>query len=92
MAVKASSAAGLEVIDRLEEKVRHLISAIERLRADHARLAADNQRLGQEYEAARVRLADAERLVGEAATWRDERELIRARVGEMLEQIENVSF
>jgi regulator of replication initiation timing len=82
----------LEPIDRLEEKVRMLVSMIDRLRADHAKAADDNQRLARELDALRARLADAEGTGAELHALRQERDLIRTRVGEMLQQIETLNL
>ena len=82
----------LEPIDRLEEKVRQLVGMIERLRGDQARLAQENQRLAGELEMAQGRLAEAEGAGAQLTTLRDEREVIRGRVAEMLEQLEALSL
>jgi regulator of replication initiation timing len=80
----------LEPIDRLEEKVRRLVELIAQLRADQARAADENARLSEELTLLRARLADAEVTGTEVAALRDERELIRSRVAEMLEQLEAI--
>ena len=80
----------LDPIDRLEEKVKRLVEMIAQLRAEQARTASDNARLGQELDALRARLADAENSAGELIALRDERDAIRARVAEMLEQLEAI--
>jgi FtsZ-binding cell division protein ZapB len=82
----------LEPIDRLEEKVKLLVSLIARLKADNARATEDNARLSRELEAARVRIADTEAGLEEVAVLRTERESIRGRVSEMLEQLEGLSL
>jgi regulator of replication initiation timing len=80
----------LEPIDRLEEKVRRLVELIAQLRADQARAVDENGRLSEELTLLRARLADAEVTGTEVAALRDERELIRSRVAEMLEQLEAI--
>ena len=82
----------LEPIDRLEEKVKLLVSMIARLKADHARATEENARLSRELEAARVRITDTEAGLEEVAVLRTERESIRGRVSEMLEQLEGLSL
>jgi regulator of replication initiation timing len=82
----------LEPIDRLEEKVRQLVGMIERLRGDQARLTQENQRLAGELDMAQTRLSEAEGTGAELTTLRDEREVIRGRVAEMLEQLEALSL
>lgn len=80
----------LDPIDRLEEKVKLLVTVVTRLRADHAKAADDNARLTQEVETLRARLADAQGVTGELDALRHEREAIRQRVAEMLSHLEAV--
>jgi regulator of replication initiation timing len=80
----------LEPIDRLEEKIKLLVGLVTQLRADHARAAEDNARLMQELEAVRGRLAEAELASTEITELRDERDIIRTRVAEMLQQLEAI--
>jgi len=80
----------LEPIDRLEEKVRLLVSVVSQLRNDHARATDENTRLMREVESLRARLADSEATESELTTLRDEREIVRTRVSEMLEQLETI--
>jgi len=80
----------LEPIDRLEEKIKLLVGMVTQLRADHARSAEENGRLTQELEAVRARLVEAESANTEIAELRDERDLIRTRVAEMLQQLESI--
>ena len=80
----------LEPIDRLEDKVKLLVAMVTRLRAEHAKTMEDNARLTQDLETLRARLADAEDISGELSTLRDERDIIRTRVSEMLQQLEGL--
>jgi regulator of replication initiation timing len=80
----------LDPIDRLEEKVKRLVDLIAQMRADQAKAAEVNSRLGQEITALRARLADAEASATEISALRDEREMIRTRVADMLEQLEAI--
>jgi regulator of replication initiation timing len=82
----------LEPIDRLEEKVKLLVSMIARLKADQARAAEENARLSRELESARARIADTEAGLEEVAALRIERESIRGRVSDMLEQLDGLSL
>jgi regulator of replication initiation timing len=85
-------AVDLEPIDRLEEKVRLLVGMIDRLRAEQARTLEDNQRLAREMDAMRARIADAQGASAEVEALREERELIRSRVVEMLQRIEALNL
>jgi regulator of replication initiation timing len=87
----AARTVDLEPIDRLEEKVKMLISMISRLKTDQARAAEENARLSRELESARARVADAEAGLAEVAALRMERETIRGRVSDMLDQLEGLS-
>jgi regulator of replication initiation timing len=82
----------LEPIDRLEEKIKLLVGMVTRLRAEQARAADENGRLAQEIAALRARLADSDGATSEIAALRDEREIIRSRVSDMLEQLEHLSL
>lgn len=94
MAKSAVAARGvdLEPIDRLEEKVKLLVGMIDRLRMDNAKASEENGRLARELDSARARLSDAESAGGEVLALREERDLIRARVDEMLQQIESLDL
>jgi predicted RNase H-like nuclease (RuvC/YqgF family) len=85
-------AVDLEPIDRLEEKLKLLVGVIDRLRADNARASDEIARLTRELESARAQAADAESTGAEVLALREERDLIRSRVGEMLEQIESLNL
>jgi regulator of replication initiation timing len=92
MAKTATRSVDLEPIDRLEEKMKLLVSLVERLKLDSARAAEENQRLLHEMEALRGRLASSEGVVSELSTLREERDVIRTRVTDMLEQLEALSL
>jgi regulator of replication initiation timing len=88
----AARSVDLEPIDRLEEKVKLLVGMVDRLRAETAKAAEENARLARELESARSRLGDAETATSEVLALREERELIRSRVDEMLQQIESLNL
>jgi FtsZ-binding cell division protein ZapB len=93
MSKAVARAVDLEPIDRLEEKVKLLVETITRLRLEHARSAEENTRLSREIDALRARLADSDAATGaELTALRDERNVIRTRVMEMLEQLEHLSI
>jgi regulator of replication initiation timing len=81
---------GLDPIDRLEQKVKRLVEMVAQLRAEQAQAADENARLLTEVDTLRARLTDAERTGSEVAALRDERDMIRTRVAEMLEQLEAI--
>ena len=91
MAKVAVRGVDLEPIDRLEEKVKLLVGMVDRLRADQAQASEDNARLTREIDTLRTRLADAEASGAELVAMREERDLIRARVNDMLETIESLN-
>ena len=86
----AAHSVDLEPIDRLEEKITRLVSIVAQLRAEQARSLDDNARLAQEIDALRARLDEAGSVQTEVLALRDERDLIRARVAEMLQQLEAI--
>jgi FtsZ-binding cell division protein ZapB len=89
---KTMTRSDLEPLDRLEEKVQLLVSMVERVKSELGRAAEENRRLGQELEAARARLATTDLLGAELSTLKEERDVIRTRVTDMLEQIEALSL
>ena len=93
MATKtATRSLELEPIDRLEDKVKRLVAMVERMKDEQARAAEENQRLSREVEAMRGQLAANDGVAGELSTLREEREIIRSRVGEMLDQLEALNL
>jgi regulator of replication initiation timing len=80
----------LDPIDRLEEKVKLLVSVVAQLRREHAKALDDNSRLIRELDSMRGRLAESEVSGSELTALREERDVIRARVAEMLEQLEAI--
>jgi FtsZ-binding cell division protein ZapB len=82
----------LEPIDRLEEKVKLLVDTVERLRSEQARLGEENRRLAGELDMAHARLNEAEGTGAELTSLREEREVIRGRVTEMLEQLDALNL
>ena len=92
MAKTATSSIALEPIDRLEEKVKRLIGIVERMKSDQARAAEENQRLLRELESMRARIAATDSVAAELAALKQEREIIRTRVGDMLGQLEALNL
>ena len=92
MAKSTTPSVELEPIDRLEEKLKLLVGMVERLKSEHARATEENLRLSREVEQMRARVADGELIANELSTMREERDVIRTRVGEMLEQLEALNL
>ena len=91
-AAVATRSIDLEPIDRLEEKLKLLVGMVDRLRSESARAAEENARLTRDLESTRTRLAEAEGAQTEVTALRDERDLIRSRVNEMLQQIDALNL
>ena len=89
---RASATVDLQPIDRLEEKVKQLVQLIDRLRAENTRVSDDNVRLMRELEGLKAKLSDADSSGAELTSLREERELVRARVSEMLAQIDRLAL
>jgi len=88
MSKQATRTVDLEPIDRLEDKIKLLVGMVTTLRAEQSKAADENARLLQEIDVLRARLADAEGTSVELSALRDERDEIRSRVAEMLQQLE----
>ena len=92
MAKTATHSVELEPIDRLEDKIKRLVGLVDRMKSEQARQAEENQRLSRELDTLRDRLASSEAAAAELSSLRDERDLIRTRVGDMLEQLEALNL
>jgi FtsZ-binding cell division protein ZapB len=92
MAKTAIRSVDLEPIDRLEEKVKLLVALVDRLKADQARSAEENRQLHEEVQALRTRTAQSESMNAELSALKDERDVIRTRVSEMLEQLDALNL
>jgi regulator of replication initiation timing len=92
MMAKTATPTAVEPIDRLEEKIKTLVSVIGRLRGEQSRVAEENARLQRELEALKARVADAESTSAELSELRGERDQIRARVSEMLQQLDALNL
>ena len=102
----ATPSVDFEAIDRLEQKLKMLVTVLDRTRAESTRAneelartrleagraAEENARLRAELDAARARVADAEGSGAELTTLRNERQQIRGRVDDMLRQIEALNL
>ena len=89
---KTAQTLEIDAIERLEDKVKKLVTMVEQMRVDHTRLTAENKTLGDEVATLRKRLVDAEGASAEITALRSERDHIRGRVDDMLRQIEALNL
>jgi len=87
-ATATATAADLAVVERLDEKIRQLITLVEKSRAEATKLRADNDRLGKDVDALQAQLSDAAGVATELQAMREERDQVRARVTDMLAQLD----
>ena len=92
MVKPATRSVELEPIDRLEEKVRLLVGMVDHMKAEQARAADENERLSRDLDSLRARIATSDSLSAELAALKEERDKIRTRVGDMLEQLEALNL
>jgi len=90
--VRAGAVVDQQPIDRLEDKIRQLVGLIDTLRAERAKAVDESSRLQRELEAMRSRLSEASGATAEVSTLREERELIRTRVIQMIAQIDKLNL
>ena len=88
----ATKTAGLEPIDRLEEKIKLLVDTIVRMKTDQARIGEENAKLQREVDTLKAGVADAATKSVEMTSLREERDLIRTRVTEMLQQLDGLNL
>jgi regulator of replication initiation timing len=89
---RAGAVVDQQPIDRLEDKIRQLVGLIDTLRAERAKAVDDSSRLQRELEAVRARLSEASGASAEVSTLREERELVRTRVIQMIAQIDKLNL
>jgi len=92
MTKTATGSVDLEPIDRLEAKLKLLVGMVDRMKSEQARAAEENQRLSRELESMRGRLAATENINSELSMLKEERDVIRTRVGDMLDQLEALNL
>ena len=81
----------IEPIDRLAEKVKNLIAVLERTRSELSQTVEDNLRLSREVEHLKSQLAKAQTAGADLPALLDERRQVRARVTQILEQLEGLN-
>ena len=92
MAQTQTKTPGLESIDRLEEKIKLLVSTIGRIKGEQNRVAEENGRLKSEIDSLKARISSAESAGAEVTTLREERDLIKSRVSDMLKQLDSLNL
>jgi regulator of replication initiation timing len=89
---RTSAAVDLQPIDRLEDKIRQLVAMVDTLRAERTKATDEAARLTRELEATRARLGESASVSAEVTTLREERDLIRARVSQMIAHIDKLNL
>ena len=82
----------MATLDRLAEKVSALVQLLEQTRNELAETSENNVRLSNELEALQGEFAQSQDDGLEMQTLLDEREQIRARVTEILAQLESLNL
>ena len=82
------TAADLGVVERLDEKIRQLITLVEKSRTEATRLRGENEKLAREVDTLQAQLTDAEGIAVELRALREERDQVRTRVADMLAQLD----
>ena len=90
--VRSGATVDLQPTDRLEEKIRQLVGMIDTLRAERAKAVDESARLTRELDGVRARLSEAAGATAEISTMREERELVRNRVVQMIAQIDKLNL
>jgi regulator of replication initiation timing len=92
MVRSGAAAVDVQPIDRLEEKVRQMVSVIDALRAEKTSAIEESARLQQEVASLKSRIAEGASASADLATMREERDLIRARVTQMISHIDKLNL
>ena len=92
MAKTLTRSVDFEPIDRLEEKMKMLVHMVEQLRGEQTTLRDENARLTRTVATLEAQIAESEGAGAELTMLRDERDVIRGRVTEMLEQLEALNL
>jgi regulator of replication initiation timing len=87
-----SGTVDVQPIDRLEDKVRQLVGLVDTLRAERTKAVDEAARLQRDLDAMKARLGEAVSTSAEVATLREERELVRSRVAQMISQIDKLNL
>jgi Tfp pilus assembly protein PilO len=92
MAQTQTKTTGIESIDRLEEKNKLLVNTIVRIKGEQTRVSEENGKLKAEIEGLKARITTAETAGAELTSLREERDLIKSRVTDMLKQLDGLNL
>jgi regulator of replication initiation timing len=92
MAQTTTKTSGLESIDRLEEKIKLLVTTITRIKSEQSRVAEENGKLRAEIDTLKARINSAESAGSEVMSLREERDQIKSRVTNMLKQLDGLNL
>lgn len=92
MAQTTTKTPGLESLDRLEEKIKLLVSTITRIKGEQSRVVEDNGKLRAEIDTLKARINSAESAGSEVMSLREERDQIKSRVTDMLKQLDGLNL
>ena len=92
MAQTQTKTPGIESIDRLEEKIKLLVSTIGRIKGEQNRVAEENVKLRAEIDGLKARISTAESAGAEVTSLRAERDVIKSRVSDMLKQLDGLNL
>jgi FtsZ-binding cell division protein ZapB len=87
----ATRTVDLEPLDRLEEKITLLVSLVAKLRLEQTRTDEENAKLRKEVGILETKMTEAAGGHVELSNLREEREVIRLRVSEMLQKLEELN-
>lgn len=89
---KTATRTEIDSLDRLEEKIKRLVAMVDKMKTEQTRAAEENQRLKTEIETLKARAATGDTLSTEIASLKEERDVIRTRVSDMLHQLEALNL
>jgi uncharacterized coiled-coil DUF342 family protein len=89
---RTGTAVDLQPIDRLEDKIQQLVAMVDTLRTERTQALDNAARLTRELESARARLGESATVSAEVSSLREERDLIRTRVTQMIAQIDKLNL
>lgn len=92
MSQTKTTSPGLESIDRLEDKIKLLINTITRIKGEQSRVTEENGKLRAEIDTLKARIDSAESAGAEVMSLREERDLIKGRVTDMLKQLDGLNL